>query len=594
MENPDRARHTRSFVTASLVIAIALVVGLPAPITRAQDPSDAAKQAFADWKAALQKRDDAKQKVAEAQAALATARAASLFDKKLTDAEKATLKNLENAVAEAQAALQAAEDELFKAAEALEKALLDLPEDSEVRKDIKRQRDAILHPTTKVISSIAPNAGVQVAQTKIYGGVSLASFDTAYGTVKVTLPDDIAPGDTISGTVTAEPSGKTDAERRSNAGQLSGYVVEINTPRPASNEVQRQKSSMLLLDPNRAQPFTIDLPNATTPQALQVNLMAPPLTTSTDNSPRQGPIVATVNYGWNDFQKPEGITNSRPVIAPADFKLPTIGQQGWPIEIIGPFDGNSANTSITMRGDAGPRVLNNLSLIVESPRKAVFSPPTDIVGTTEIQLQEGKTQTKGQFRNIGITLSAPKTNLLKGEKTMLTVQVSGLEGITNPVPLTLSSHGVITMDGGNYQPLNIQPSQVTAGGLYSTTRGITGIQTGGWEARGIVVTCSFDTKLEDDGDPLRVLLFNMSTGEYTFNCPNCKTGTSPNTWLTGKGKVTMNGCTITLQHYTADRKVLATLDGCSNLGNGTIELPQSKTRFSITDRNITDITCPVH
>jgi surface antigen len=239
MENPDCARHTRSFVTA-LVIAIALVVGLPAPITRAQDPNDAAKQAFADWKAALQKRDDAKQKVADAQAALATARAASLLDKKLTDAEKATLKNLENAVAEAQAALQAAEDELFKAAEALEKALLDLPEDSEVRKDIKRQRDAILHPTTKVISSIAPNAGVQVAQTKSYGGVSLASFGTAYGTVKVTLPDDIAPGDTISGTVIAEPSGKTDAERRSNAGELSGYVVEIKTSRPASNECRAE------------------------------------------------------------------------------------------------------------------------------------------------------------------------------------------------------------------------------------------------------------------------------------------------------------------------------------------------------------------
>jgi hypothetical protein len=322
--------------------------------------------------------------------------------------------------------------------------------------------------------------------------------------------------------------------------------------------------------------------------------MAPPLTTSTDNSPRQGHIVATASYGWSDFQKPAGITNSRPVIAPADFKLPTLGQQGRPIEIIGPFDGNSANTSITVRGDAGPRVLNNLSLIAESPRKAVFSPPTDIVGTTEIRLQEGNTQTKGQFRNIGITLSAPKTNLLKGEKTTLTVQVSGLEGITNPVPLTLSSHGVITMDGGNYQPLNIQPSQVTAGGLYSTTRGITGIQAGGWEARGTVVTCSFDTQLQDDGDPLRVLLFNMSTGDYTFNCPNCKTGTSSNTWLTGKGKVTMNGCTITLQHNAADRKLFATLDGCSNLGNGTIELPQSKTRFTITDGNITDITCPVH
>jgi hypothetical protein len=88
MENPDRARHTRSFVTASLVIAIALVVGLPAPITRAQDPATRQNKRLQIGKRHYKNADDAKQKVAEAQAALATARAASLFDKKLTDCRK--------------------------------------------------------------------------------------------------------------------------------------------------------------------------------------------------------------------------------------------------------------------------------------------------------------------------------------------------------------------------------------------------------------------------------------------------------------------------------------------------------------------------
>jgi hypothetical protein len=200
-----------------------------------------------------------------------------------------------------------------------------------------------------------------------------------------------------------------------------------------------------------------------------------------------------------------------------------------------------------------------------------------------------------------VKLTAPKTDLLRGEKTTLTVQVTGLEGIKQPVPLTLTYGGVIVMEGGPYQPLVIQPSQVGADGRYSTTRGITGIQAGGWNANATVVTGPFDFCLQDDSVPARVVLSNTFTGDYMFTCPGClppkgqqggaagSSTASPN-GLSGTGTVSRKGCIIDLTHNAPDRRVFARLDPCINSGTATIET-SSRVKFTITDRNITDNTC---
>ena len=48
----------------------------------------------------------------------------------------------------------------------------------------------------------------------------------------------------------------------------------------------------------------------------------------------------------------------------------------------------------------------------------------------------------GPFRTIGVALSAPKTTLLRGEKTTISVVVTGLEGLKNDIPLELCDRGV--------------------------------------------------------------------------------------------------------------------------------------------------------
>ncbi len=177
---------------------------------------------------------------------------------------------------------------------------------------------------------------------------------------------------------------------------------------------------------------------------------------------------------------------------------------------------------------------------------------------------------------MGVNLSAPKTNLLKGEHTELHVEVTGLQGIKEPVPLTLESHGVITMEGGMYQPLMIQPSEVGADGRYTTTRGITGVQTGAWTSTATVVTTPFNIVLRDP-DPPQTILVNSFTGDYVF----CGSGPK----LTGTGQIKRQGCVLTLTDNKPDRQVQGTLNSCVPLDNGRSSIFYSA--GTITDIKIT-------
>jgi hypothetical protein len=464
-------------------------------------------------------------------------------------------------------------------------------------------------------------------------GLRIVTFDTLQGRVIVNLPDDMRAGDTISGTVVAEPKGNTEQERAKNLAAMDYFYINMTTYRG-------QGSTMVHVE--SVQPFTIKLPPTITP--------SPPLkNVSTSNSGGLGITLTntsgSLTTGPTQTVPIEMVSLNLQSIAPITVQLPTIAQQGRQIEVIRPFDGNSSNTSLNWtkprtRPQDFEKNTENVSggfgLIAESPRKAVFQSPSNVTGPMQVTLKEGTRETKGTFRNVGVNLSAPETNLRKGQKTTLTVQVIGLEGLTKPVPLTLTYGGVITMDGGNYQPLMIQPSQVGADGRYTTTRGITGMQTGGWEATATVVTRPFDFCLQDDSEPARVVLWNTFTGDYIFSCPGCPTGqqgsaagqkrtsgesggtktggatqsggttttagptgtTGSNpvfpAGLSGAGTVVRKGCIITLTHNAPDRRVFARLDPCTSSGTTTIETPPTRMKFTITDRNTTDNTCSMH
>ena len=423
-------------------------------------------------------------------------------------------------------------------------------------------------------------------------GLKTISFNTDSGRVIVNLPDDMRAGDTISGTVKADPKGQTPEERTKNMAVLTGCVIEIEPPKKpdgtSNPKVTAQVTAAL-------SPFTFTLPPSGPP--------APPLTSVSSGS--SGGLGITLTNTSGSFST--GSTQTVPIeivslslqsVAPLTvFQLPTIGQQGRPVEISGPFQVNGGTT--LMYGPPGASVQDfeknteNLSggfglinPIAQSPRKCVFEAPPNVTGPIELYLKEGNIQTKGEYRNVGVNLTAPKTSLLKGESTDLHVEVTGLQGLTQPVPLTLESHGVITMVGGMYQQLTIQPSQVGADGRYSTTRGVTGVQAGVWGTTATVVTGRFDFCLQDESNPRTVVLVNSFTGNYLFPLPG---GTS----LSGTGTVTRQGCTITLTDRQPDRRVQGNIDPCTQTGSASVQVVSPKVKFTIIDRNMTNNTCAV-
>lgn len=278
------------------------------------------------------------------------------------------------------------------------------------------------------------------------GGLRIVTLATSQGDVKVSLPDDIRAGDTISGTVIPEPKGKDPKEKKENLGRLEAYVVEIanRSAKVADGKIENIKL------PDSAQNAELILSDEKGKQLARA-LMA------------LGRLAAAV--------------------ASDRFSFPELGQSGMPFPINGPFDGNLANTTVKIRDANG-------TVIAESPRVAIVSIPQNLVGPTNIEIQDNGTNTSGNFRALKIDLTAPKTSLLRGESTELHVEVQGLEGIRQPVQVQLQNQTPqnINITGGNRQTIPIQPSQVTTGGTFNWSTNVTGTGTGGFNITGTIPT----------------------------------------------------------------------------------------------------------
>jgi len=202
----------------------------------------------------------------------------------------------------------------------------------------------------------------------------------------------------------------------------------------------------------------------------------------------------------------------------------------------------------------------------------------------------------------------------------LKIEVQGLQGITQPVPLHLTNGGAVTMTGGNSQTMSIKPSDVQSTGTFTTTRTITGVQTGGWNATATVVT--FNTCLEDDGDPLRVLLFNVGTGDFIF-CQGRSENTAekpillstfpvvdlgggalvlagdgidsavkPGATSIGPGASLIRAGAITSADFNfTGAQVHVELNEYSHAGSATVQTSNPKKTFTIRDRDTRNNTC---
>ncbi len=296
------------------------------------------------------------------------------------------------------------------------------------------------------------------------GGLWITTFTVPQGRLIVNLPVDIRAGDKISGTLLTEPNGNTDSERTLNRDALNQYDVTIAIPRNAGDSKYMWQEIVTSANRQPGQPVAyFDA----------VMHSSPPL---------PGGAGAAVTYNTSQAT----FTIQRPGVylldaeLQATFRYPTIGQDGRSAETKGPFDGNLRNTEIKIGGQP-------VSVLAESPRSCIFKSPEQNFGPADITVKDNNIETKGTYRNLGLRLSAPRTSLLKGETTVLTVTVEGLKGIQQNVPLLLQKEGVVSMAGGDTQTVQIRPADVRADGTFELKRTLTGLQAGAFGVTATVI-----------------------------------------------------------------------------------------------------------
>ena len=289
------------------------------------------------------------------------------------------------------------------------------------------------------------------SQTDTAFGLITTTFDTLKGTVSVNLPDDVAAGDTISGTVITQPKGATKDEQAKNEDSLNGYVVEVAKQ---ENPKQQQQGSKWVIPP-AAQFIPVVLKN------------------------REGKVVAQtqVPLGQGNVVK----TKPNGDIPDQGYSTPPLGQAGRPVSVAGPFDGDFNNTAIKLGN-------NTAQFLAESPRKVVVRSPANLIGPAPIEVSErGRIVARCNYQSVGVRLAADKLSLIRGEQTTLTLTLNGLDGVTTPVSvqLTNASPGTIRMEGGESQVVTAQPQEFT-GGVFTTRRTLTGVSAGGFNINAVV------------------------------------------------------------------------------------------------------------
>jgi hypothetical protein len=266
-------------------------------------------------------------------------------------------------------------------------------------------------------------------------GFQVAAFSLPAGTVYVNLPDDMAPADTVSAMVNPVPAAAREADQARQRQELGAFSVELGGQRAPATAGAR----------------TFTVPAGAT---LTITLLDP-----------GGKTVAQVKAALRS-----------PAPAPAGYTVPVIGQTGGPVRISGAFDGDLSSSSVRIGGKPAQPM-------AESPRQLVVRGPEEPGPPVPIEVSErGRVVATGTYRNVSVRLSAPITNLLAGQHTTLTVNVGGLEGLQETLPVRLSNRSpdVVKMEGGEEQTLCVRPDEVSTTGTWTRTRGLTGVRAGGF------------------------------------------------------------------------------------------------------------------
>jgi len=257
-------------------------------------------------------------------------------------------------------------------------------------------------------------------------GLTTAVFTTQYGAVKIYLPDDIRPGDVISGTVVAEPEGRNARQTEKNLAELIKYSVGID-----GNKFPVKPGSSAfnwLVHQEKKLTSPLELLHVSGYKAGQLTLQFMELPVKMPASPEKC------------FIPPHALTAA-------------------PLKIPGPFDGDMATTQCSLNNQPMP-------ILAESPRSCVVSYPTGGSGINNLQVKEnGQQRCARDVSGVQLNVSAGKLDLQRGEKTYVDVSITGLQGIPDTCTLTVTNATptVVTMSPSNNVVIPLIPDSLSGG-----------------------------------------------------------------------------------------------------------------------------------
>lgn len=282
---------------------------------------------------------------------------------------------------------------------------------------------------------------------KSSNGLNTASFDTDHGKVNVYFPD-LQEGDIISGTVLAEPAGKNERQKARNSNVISGYVVEVENYQNEDKTILKDKVFQWVIPAVLTTGLNLVIKN---PKGEVVGK-------------GEIPIMADVPY----MEMPSVVTSE-------NFGIPEFIQSGSQTSIPGIFDGDFSNTSLNIGGE-------NVDVLAESPRGIFFESPDDLVGPTDVVLNEGDVKVEGQTTAFELSLTADRLTLQRGENTTVHISVAGLSGLDQEIPVDISNltENTVILEGGNNQTVIIEPEDISPGGKFTADIPVRAISSGGF------------------------------------------------------------------------------------------------------------------
>jgi hypothetical protein len=298
-------------------------------------------------------------------------------------------------------------------------------------------------------------------------GLTTIIFPVKQGKITVYLPDDIRPGDHISGSIVLEPSGKTEKQKTEYFRVMLGFDLLMHQFVIPFEKIRIQPLKPLNFDwvvpADRSFKMPVELKQAGVQNNLRVIF---------------------------EYKKMTG--NS---VSAGDCSIPSHVMTGNPLRITGPFDGNSSNTQCRLDS-------RELMVLAESPRQCVLQFPKDMNGQNALVVTDANGSRKiceTNISGVNLEVSAGKLQLVKGEKTFIDVKISGLENLKDSVAvlsLTNKTTGTVKLLPADYIATPLK-SATMPGGIFTARYDIQSLKSGGF-----VVDVNLDLPGNEENNPV--------------------------------------------------------------------------------------------